>query len=729
MGKYEDKKTYIHYSPPVRVVPEWEKGFNFYLIENMEQFKESFKGYLDGSRAMAFDTETSSLDPENGKIVGFSYCLDGQHAYYVAVDHCIDTYNLGDEAMDFIYTMLCASKRVIMFNARFDIRMMEYYGYTPNMGRFLYVRYDMSKIRIYDVSVPCWLSDTNVRMPSLKESALRFLGYKMQTYAEVSDGVENFYYIDPKDCFFYAASDALCSYLLVGATYKFYQEAPQINKLDMAVLYPLLHCENEKVYIDGKLLNNLEVQCTSTIEQLEKEIYDEVGYHFNLNSPAQVSQAFSRLGIDTKSTTKTGYMKTGIDDLEALPEDVKNQHPALAKFIKYKSMFKFTSSYVKVLQKCYREKGYIRSSYKTQTVPTGRLASGKDSKNTFFSEINTQSIPKPHPRFYYVLDLGDRTLFNKKDNIILGYQFIPVKYLDNDKTHMVSGKELYPENYMFLSEGMDQDYNVRASFLPKFEPEQEENDIVFCSIDFASQELRIVANFSHESVWVNAFKNGEDIHKSTAQKVWGEDNYDKEKRKLAKGVNFSVIYGAEAQSFVGDGKTKEKPEGMTLAEADDFFASYKKGLPSLFSYQERLIRTCRQKGIVYSFFGRPRRVKYYFDNRQIGFGKRTILNNPVQGSAGDVLKMVLCKLWRLVLNHPDYRDDVKFRSTVHDEINFGIKKERLTEIARELEKSMTFEIVEWEVPLTVEVSFGWTWGGLFSFEWDDYKQQYVPKES
>lgn len=731
MGKEEAKKNYIHYCPPVRVVPEWHTQFRFVLIESMEQLRESFAGF-DSQGIMAFDTETSSLDPETGKIVGFSYCLDGKTAYYVAVGHCIETYNLGDEAVDFIYEMMCKAKRVIMFNARFDIRMMEYFGYNESMAklRFMFVKYDMSKVKYYDVSIPCWLSDTNIKMPSLKESTLRFLGYKMQTYAEVSDGVENFYYIDPKDCFFYAGADALCTYLLVGATRKYFDEAGEAAKFDTAVLYPLMHFESEKVYLDGKMLINLELRCIDMLDNLEKDIYQEVGYHFNLNSPAQVSSAFSRLGIDTKSTTKTGYMKTGIDELEALPEEIKNQHPALAKFIKYKTLFKFMSSYVKVLKECYRDKGYIRSSYKNQAVPTGRLASGKDTKNTFFSEYNVQSTPKPHPLFYYVLDLGDRELFNKSSNIVMGYQFVPVKYAEGvGRKVMIDGNELYPENFVCVAEGADPELNVRATFLPKFDAEDNDDDNVFCSIDFSGQELRIAANFSREPAWINAFRSGGDVHRDTAVKIWGEENYDKEKRKLAKGANFAVIYGAEAMSFVGDGKTEDRPEGMTLADAEEFFENYKKGLPTLFSYQERLIRSCKQKGNVYTFFGRPRRVKYYFENRQIGFGKRTVLNNPIQGTAGDVLKIVMCRLWKQVLNHTDYKDDVKFKSTVHDEVNYGIRKERLNEIARKLESVMVFEIVEWDIPLTVEVSFGWTWGGLFAFEWNEDKKHYVPKKA
>ena len=711
---------------PVKVVPEWYKNYRFVLIESMDDLRESFREVEGKKYFISFDTETSGLDPESSSIVGFSYCIDGKSAYYVAVDHFISDYNLGEESLDFIYDKMCNASRVIMYNARFDMRMMEYWGYNADIhkDRFKYIKYDMSKVVIFDVSNSCWLADTNMKFPSLKECALRFLGYKMQSFAEVSDGVENFYYIDPKDCYFYASSDALCTFLLVGVTIKYFTESGYAGKMDNLVLYPLMHYEQEKIYLDSVVLDNLRNKCRVRLDSLEREIYNEVGYVFKLNSPAQVSDAFSRLGIDTGSRTKTGYMKTGIDILGELPEDVRLKNPALSKFIEYKSLFKFLSSYVEVLYNISIDKGYSRCSYKTQQVPTGRLASGKDSKNRFFSEFNIQSSPKPHPMFYYVLDEGDRSIYSKKDNIIMGYKFIPVVYDESGKE--IKGNTLY-DNYLGVVEGANPDDNVRAAFIPKSKRDDTDDEWVFCSIDFSGQELRLAANFSREPVWVNAFKSGEDIHKQTAYSIWGEERYDKEKRKMAKGANFSVIYGAQSVSFVGTGKTNERPDGMSLVEAEEFFNNYRNGLPTLFSYQERLVMSCKRRGVVSTFFGRPRRVKYYFENRQAGFGSRSILNSPIQGTAGDVLKVVMIKLWNKVLNNPEYMDDVMFKSTVHDEINYGIRASRLNEIGRVLENTMIFTVPEWEVPLTVEVSFGWSWGTLFSFVWNDEKGHYEPK--
>lgn len=142
----------------------------------------------------------------------------------------------------------------------------------------------------------------------------------------------------------------------------------------------------------------------------------------------------------------------------------------------------------------------------------------------------------------------------------------------------------------------------------------------------SAQELRIPANLSREPVWVNAFTSGGDVHKSTAISIWGEENYNKDYRKMAKGANFSILYGAMAQSFA------ENPMyHMNLTEAEEFYNKYKKALPTLFVWEERLQRRGRREGYVSTYFGRPRRVKGYFDNGQISFANRTIVNTVVQG--------------------------------------------------------------------------------------------------
>lgn len=725
MGK-TDGMSYEHYVPKAKPDTQWPNNCVFHLVTNMDELREMFKDFVDGKTCIAFDLETSGLDPEDAFIVGVCISMDGINGYYIPINHYIDKYNLGKEGLDLIYDYLKRSARVFVYNVRFDFRMMEYYGYDKNNPSHVNSRdiigYDMSMVKYYDVAVGVWLADSNIKMPSLKFSSEHFLGIKQQTFAEVSDGVENFYYVEPEKATFYAASDAICTFRLVPVTIKYYQEAKFSGKLDNNFLYPLMHYEAEKVGLDGSLLAPFERELRERVEELEKLIYKECNQVFKLNSPAQVAQAFQSLGIDTGEYTASGYMKTGIELLEDLPKEVKEAHPVIKYFIEYKSSFKFLSSYVKVLNKEYSERGYLRSSYKSNIVPTGRLASGKDAKNSFFSEINTQSIPKPHPAFYYMLDLGDRELFDRKENILMGYQTKPIQYREVDgKKVQISGEELYGDKYMGVIESTDPHLNARRAFVPYVEGVDEGtiDDYVWFSCDYSGQELRLTANLSKEPAWMEAFTSGGDIHKNTACKIWGEENYDKEKRKMAKGANFAVVYGATAHSFVGTG-------GMNLQEAEQFFNDYKSALPTLFAYQERIQKRYKKEGTVTTYFGRPRRVRFYFTHGQAGFGYRTILNTPIQGCAADILKLTMCKIWKPILNHPEHKRYVRFTNTVHDEINYSIRKDKLNEMGKLIQDTMDFELPEWPVPIITSASFGWAWGSQIEVEWDKEKGHFVP---
>lgn len=155
--------------------------------------------------------------------------------------------------------------------------------------------------------------------------------------------------------------------------------------------------------------------------------------------------------------------------------------------------------------------GRCRFSYIDCNVPTGRLASGSDKKNMFFAHLNVQAISKPHPKMWYVHDgatISDEDL-RPGEVRVLDWVFSQDRKSDK------------------WEEGFEQTENVRSAFLP-------EEGHYWVSIDFNAQELRIPAALSGEPAWREAFIHGTDPHKSTAIAIWGEENYDKDKRKKAK---------------------------------------------------------------------------------------------------------------------------------------------------------------------------------------------------
>lgn len=1508
MANKEAKIDYKHWVGAVPKVGSWYKNFNFVLVESMKDLENIFKDKKD--YYMAFDTETTGLNFEEIDLVGYSFCLDGKTAYYVPVYHFQYEGNLGEESVKFIYERMCEAKKVFMYNMRYDARIMEYYGYKENKEdldkrRWMYAKFDMSKVDYYDVSVPVWLADTNQKYPSLKWSSLHFLGIEQLHFDEVIENAGSFFYLNPsenQDTVFYAAADALCTFLLATATVKYFSEGKYSAKFDNMMLYPLLHYENEKIWLDGEVLKNLYRVATERVDKMERDVYAMIGGQINLNSPVQVAQAFERLGIDTGERTSKGTMSVGIKILADLPKEYVEKFPALKSYINYKKTAKLLSSYIKPLMKECESRGYCRFAYKTTEVPcltednyvyikgkglisikdvevddliwtqygykkvlwnnkkwsdeiyrltlkngtqligtghhpvllntsnnlsdlslswsgissttvgdtvvcnshsienedtlvslpsyvcegrkevtipkvmdkklarlvgfldgdgcllsdrvklafntkeseiieyyislmsevfnidsgklyhssnsnssdccffstdivrflksinvrqklsdtvseyiknssydiwveylcglfdsdgcllkskdlfvpsvkgikggmikdvhqmllflginsslhirpsgdgnktqyeirvtgdrgrgyfrdtigknlvhnmrrdrainnkvnafydihvnsvasvekclnvgdyvydievedvheyiangivthnTGRLACGKDGKNSFFSPINAQcvvgsselftdrgvktikdisvgdnvwdgesfrevlhtynngvrdvyrvtlsngqvlectdkhqlysatdscdfrelkdlcvgdlvafnsksynvssvedntittvqrdkpyggiysreykidlnnprfwhfigyfigdgwyggktreesysiglifnsdeldtmsyiretldllgihhrvkrvnhdvkyknlynliiksegisdmlhdlgigcraenksipnivyglnsecrsmlfrglmdsdgksichyewsyctvsktlaydvvrlatslginshlversngdyrnafrvlllgnklellniigvtskhklrnvindggditlknprmgkvhsilpkclhddvimynlnddislsyykkkdgtisiyinkhkfnkrfdlyrgrvdafnfnvhwlkiksieyvgrkevydihvdvthrycvngfithnSLPKPHVKMEDVFDLGDRNLFSKKDNIIMGYKFVYSSYDEE-------GKHIVPEDPTYIGwvEGMDDDLNLRMAISPKMLEDSGDDEFLYCSFDYAAEELRIAANLSREPNWVEAFTSGNDIHKSTACAIWGEEHYNRDYRKMAKYANFSILYGASSHSLYADSRYGFK----SLQEAEDFYNKYKKALPTLFQWQDRIIASAKRKGMLQTFFGRPRRLRSYYENRQIGFANRSAGNTSVQGVAGDILKMVMIKLWKVVFNNEEFKNDVSWRVAIHDEIGYTIRATKLMRALKVIKETQSVKLPEWPVEIITDPSVGWSMGRVYDF--------------
>lgn len=179
-------KGYKHWCPEVEPREDWDKDFNFVLIRSIEELKK-----LDVEhKFVAWDTETSGLNPDIDWLVGFSFSFDGKTGYYVPVKH--DDIALGKEALDIFHSILKKSGTQFLYNCRFDQRFFEAAGYS------------LEGLRYYDVMNAIWLADTNVLMPSLKVSERRFLGWIPKTFSETLGDATTFQHVPAEDAYKYA---------------------------------------------------------------------------------------------------------------------------------------------------------------------------------------------------------------------------------------------------------------------------------------------------------------------------------------------------------------------------------------------------------------------------------------------------------------------------------------------------------------------------------------------
>ena len=376
-----------HFVPPAKINTEYRSRITTKLIHSIDELRQALKN----NTVVAWDTETTGLNPERSEIVGFSFSYDGKEAYYCPVKH-VDI-ALGKESLSLFIESLKTSPCSFLYNARFDIRVMEYSGFDMS---FLYPKdpsTGQSSPRFIDVMNSVWLSDTNFPLPSLKSSTLHFLGYQPPKFLETLGEAESFQYLTAEKAYDYAALDAANTYNLALVTMRYHKEAGLAANLDTATIYIIGQLEKTPIKMDTQYLKDLRDRTYQDVLDLEKRIYSYAGRSFKIGSNRELTKVFESLGIDTGERTKAHDMKTGIDLLQAYLRDHPDT-PIITDLIQYKEKFKFYNSYLKTLVDVAenQEEFPPRFNYKLQAVPTSRLACGKDGKNTYFAPLNLQCL-------------------------------------------------------------------------------------------------------------------------------------------------------------------------------------------------------------------------------------------------------------------------------------------------------------------------------------------------
>ncbi|MDD4563919.1 MAG: DNA polymerase I [Eubacteriales bacterium] len=236
-----------------------------------------------------------------------------------------------------------------------------------------------------------------------------------------------------------------------------------------------------------------------------------------------------------------------------------------------------------------------------------------------------------------------------------------------------------------------------------FIPESEEYELV--GADYSQIELRILAHLSQDPLLLDAFNNREDIHKITASKVFGipEDQVTPLQRSNAKAVNFGVIYGMS-----GFGLSTEL--NITRKEAERYIGEYFKKYTKVREFLDGLVTSCREKGYVTTIMNRKRIIhEINADNYMVKqAGERLAMNSPIQGSAADVIKIAMVKVYR-ELNKRQAKS--KLILQVHDELIIQAHIPELDMIKDILEEDME-NAVKLSVDLTSDLSTGKNWYDL-----------------
>lgn len=237
---------------------------------------------------------------------------------------------------------------------------------------------------------------------------------------------------------------------------------------------------------------------------------------------------------------------------------------------------------------------------------------------------------------------------------------------------------------------------VRKAFIPR------DKNHTLLAADYSQIELRIIAALSEEENMIQAFTDGEDIHASTAAKVFNVplEEVTREQRSNAKTVNFGIIYGVSAFGL-------SNQTDLSRGEAKELIDNYYKSYPKLRNYMSELVDFARENGYVKTVLDRRRYLNGINSSNGVvrGAAERNAVNAPIQGSAADIIKIAMINIFEK-LENSDYK--TKMLLQVHDELVFDVPNTELDDIKKLIKTEME-NAFKMAVPLDVEVGVGQNW--------------------
>ena len=237
---------------------------------------------------------------------------------------------------------------------------------------------------------------------------------------------------------------------------------------------------------------------------------------------------------------------------------------------------------------------------------------------------------------------------------------------------------------------------IRECFVPLREGD------VFVSADYSQIELRLLAHLSGDESLIDSFCGGADFHAATAARVFGipVEKVTPELRSRAKAVNFGIVYGQQAFGLASS-------LGIGYKEAQEMIDRYFEVHPRVREYLDETVANAKEAGYAVTMFGRKRHIPELRAGNamQRGFGERTAMNHPMQGSAADIIKLAMNEVARRLAADGF---SAQLMLQVHDELDFSVPREELVALSSMVEEVMS-GVVELKVPLLVDVQSGMNW--------------------
>ena len=570
-------------------------------------------------KSVCFDTETTSLNTLEARLVGIAFSFDAGKGYYVPVPE--EEGPAKTRIRKLIPFFESEGIEKIGQNLKYDIKVLLNYGVEV-------------KGPLFDTMIAHYLLNPDMRhnMDLLAETYLGYTPVSIETLIGKKGKKQGSMRDVPLDQVTeYAVEDADVTWQLKQLFEK-ELEKNGLNKLFSEIEIPLVKVlasmELEGINLNTDFLAQLSGEFDKEIKALETKIYKEADTDFNLASPKQLGVVlFEKLKLmDKPKKTRTGQYATGEEILSKLA----TEHQIVADILEWRGLVKLKNTYVDALpNEVQPSTGRVHTTYSQTVAATGRLSSNNP---------NLQNIP-----------------------------------IRTERGQL-----------------------IRQAFVPR------DKDYALLAADYSQIELRLIAELSGDEEMKASFLRGEDIHRSTAARVFKVplDEVSRQQRSYAKTVNFGIIYGVSSFGL-------SQQTDLSRKEAKELIDTYYETYPTLRSYISKQIDFARDHGYVETILGRRRYLKNINSRNAVvrGADERNAVNAPIQGSAADIIKIAMINL------HKVFRQK-KFRSRmllqVHDELVFDVHKEEMKALKPLIKKEMEGAYAM-SIPLIVDLGEGQNW--------------------
>lgn len=597
------------------------------LIDTEEKLQQLVKD-LSKTKLIAFDTETTSIDPLRADLVGISLAVREGEGFYIPIGHKGEGNQLPVEKVINALTPVMTDNaiRKVGHNIKYDALVLGNYGLTVSPLSF-------------DTMIAEWLVDPASRNLGLKDMADSLLGISMTHIEELigrGKSQINMAAVPIASAAPYAAADAEVTLRLVPIIEKRMEErncTKIFEEIEMPLVPVLIRMEREGITIDTDFFKKFSGEIGERLLEIEAEVHDYVGHSFNLNSTQQLANVlFKDLKLeppDRGKKTASGHYSTSA----AVLDELKGKHPVVDLLLEYRELAKLKSTYLDALPLQVNPRtGKVHTSFNQTGSVTGRLAS---------SEPNLQNIPT-------------RTELGRQ--VRLGF---------------------------VASEGH-----------------------TLLSVDYSQIELRIVAHMAGDRAMLDAFREGQDIHATTAAAIYNIPlkEVNKEQRRHAKAINFGLIYGMSAFGL-------SRSTDFTLGEAENFVKDYFEHFPGVKKYLDNIRSLAARQGYVETMLGRRRYfpnlanpVNMMMRNRE----EREAINAPIQGTAADIMKIAMIKVDEALRAS---KLGARLILQVHDELVLEVPVDEL-DFTVKLVRQVMEGAYKLDIPLLTEARSGINWGSM-----------------